>query len=119
MSREEKTGDRGDGVAEPEVTGAERPEPGLPKRIPAQVRRGPRPGPGLTGPKRAEPGPIAALRKMRDEAVPLERVRYALEELDERGEPSSHVDGVNDADGVDGVDDADGADDTDDVEQGE
>lgn len=69
---------------------------GLPKRVPAPVPRGPRPRPGLFGPDPAEPGPIAALRRTRRAAVPLERVRRALEELDEpdhQGEPSHGDDG--------------------------
>lgn len=65
---------------------------GLPKRAPAPVPRGPRPRPGLLADP-AEPGPIAALRRTRRAAVPLERVRRALEELDEQGEPSHGGDG--------------------------
>lgn len=90
---------RADGGAEhrpedtdwPEGTGEGR---GLPKRVPAPVPRGPRPRPGLFGPDPAEPGPIAALRRTRRAAVPLERVRRALEEIDEQGEPSHGDDGA-------------------------
>ena len=69
---------------------------GLPRRVPAPVPRGPRPGPELAGPDPDEPGPIAALRRARNAVVPLERVRRALEELDEpdeQGEPSHGDDG--------------------------
>ncbi|WDZ93277.1 hypothetical protein [Nocardiopsis sp. HUAS JQ3] len=54
----------------------------LPKRTPSPVPRGPRPRPGLFGPKEPEPGPIAALRRAQRAAVPLERVRSALQDLD-------------------------------------
>ncbi|NKY98791.1 hypothetical protein [Nocardiopsis alborubida] len=54
----------------------------LPKRTPSPVPRGPRPRPGLLGPKEPEPGPLAALRRAQRAAAPLERVRRALQDLD-------------------------------------
>lgn len=88
MTREEN---RAEESGKPEGSGEAL---GLPKRVPAPVPRGPRPRPGLFGPDPAEPGPIAALRRTRRAAVPLERVRRALEGLDEQGEPSHGDDGA-------------------------
>ncbi|MFD6096160.1 hypothetical protein ACFVWN_23005 [Nocardiopsis flavescens] len=60
----------------------------LPRRSPSPVPRGPRPGPGVLGPDPAEPGPLAALRRLHRAGVPLERVRRGLQELnDESGAP--------------------------------
>lgn len=61
----------------------------LPRREPSPVPRGPRPRPGLFGPAPAEPAPLAALRRLHRARVPLERVRRALQELDDEGGPAS------------------------------